>query len=236
VLHNLSFAVDGWEAAGKLPDPLATELRDFIRTVDDAVLKLEYDLTPDGKGFPKIADCRTGEVTNRGMASARPGYSQAFIDQRYSPYGGLWASVYGAGSYTDARHALLCAYRCRQTQRQGYRKLVLATADRYLGSIPSAPGGVLTPKTIAPVMALMHAAWGLSKDRRYLDGSRKLADLSRQVFFSPGIPLPHVSERRDSHPYYASISYGDSLMLMFFELGLLLDGRHAPDTLQCSIR
>lgn len=236
ILHNLSFCVDGWEASTKLPDPLKSELQAFIQTVDDGVLSLKFELTPEGRGFPKIADCRTGEVTNKAMAAARPNYSQAFIDERYSPYGGQWASVYGAGSYTDARHALLCAYRYRQTARESYRKLVLATADRYIGSPPASPGGILTPKTIAPVMALLHQAWQLGKESRYLDDSRRLADQSRKLFFSPDIPLPHVSERRSQHPYYASISYGDSLMLMFLELGLLLDGKPIPPGLQCSIR
>ena len=98
--------MDGWEASTKLPDPLKSELQAFIQTVDDGVLSLKFELTPEGRGFPKIADCRTGEVTNKAMAAARPNYSQAFIDERYSPHGGQWASVYGAGSYTDARHAL----------------------------------------------------------------------------------------------------------------------------------
>lgn len=236
ILHNLSFTVDAWEASTKLPDPLRAELQEFIGSVDDAVLKLECDLAKDGRGFPKIADANTGEVTNRAMAKARPNYSQAFIDERYSPYGGLWASVYGAGSYTDARHAVLCGYRYRQTGRKEFRDLCRKTADRYIGSKPSSPGGVLTPKTIAPVMGLLHAAWHGTKDDRYLAESRRLADLSRELFFREGISLPHVSARRNEHPYYLSISYADSLMLMFLELGLLLDGREVPAGLQCSIR
>lgn len=199
-------------------------------------MNLKFDLTADGRGFPKIADSRTGEVTNKAMAAARPNYSRAFIDQRYSPYGGLWASVYGAGSYTDARHALLCAYRFHQTGRDGFQKLVLATADRYLGSKPASPSGVLTPKTIAPVMALLHQAWHLSQNERYLTDSRRLAELSRELFFRPEIALPVVSERSDQHPYYMSVSYGDSLMLMFLELGLLLVRKPVPAGLQCSIR
>ena len=234
ILHNLSFAVDGWAASTRLPEPLKSDLQGFIRTIDDAVLKLDFDLGPGGKGFPKIADAETGEVSNRGMLKARPSYSEEFINLRYAPHGGLWASVYGAGSYTDARHALLCAYRFRQIEREEYRSLVLATAGRYLGSTPSAPREV-TPKTIAPVMALMHAAWHLSKDRRYLEDSRRLADLSRELFFSPGVPLPRVSGNRKDYPYYASVSYGDSLMLMFFELGCLLQGTDTPE-MQCSIR
>lgn len=236
VLHNLAFIVDGWEAATKLPQPLARRLKDFIRSLDDAILKLQTDLAPGGKGFPKIADAHTGEVTNRAMAKARPGYSQDFIDQRYSPYGGLWASVYGAGSYTDARHALLCYYRYRQIQRAEYRSLVLATADRYVGSQPQPLAGTLTPKTLAPVMALMHAAWRLSHDRKYIDASRRLAEHAREQLFEPDVVFPFATNRRDKYPYYASISYADSLMLMFLELALLLQEREDDVFLQCSIR
>ena len=236
ILHNLSFAVDGWEASTKLPDPLRSDLQKFIWTIDDAVLNLDFELTPDGRGFPKIADSHTGEGTNNAMAKARPNYSQAYIDERYSPFGGLWASVYGAGSYTDARHALLCAYRFRQTLRDAFRRPVLTTAGRYIGSKPSSPSGTITPKTIAPVMALLHQAWHLSHDDRYLTDSRRLADLSRKLFLRDGVALPYVSEKREQHPYYASVSYGDSLMLMFLELGLLLDGEPVPASLQCSIR
>ena len=37
-------------------------------------------------------------------------------------------------------------------------------------------------------------------------------------------------------PYYASISYGDSLMLMFLELALILREKEDAVFLQCSIR
>ena len=236
VLHNLAFAVDGWNAATKLPEPLAERLKTLIRSVDDAVLKLETNLAIDDQGFPKIADANTGEVTNRAMAKARPNYSQKFIDQRYAPYGGLWASVYGAGSYTDARHALLCYYRFEQTGRDEYRDLVLATADRYVGSEPKAVGGTLTPKTLAPVMALHHAAWHLSHDDKYVDASRQLADRARKRLFEEGIAFPYATDRRDKYPYYASISYGDSLMLEFLHLALILQGREEVVSLRCSIR
>ena len=236
VLHNLAFTVDGWEAATKLPEPLAGRLKAFIRSIDDAILKLKTDLSPGGKGFPKIADAHTGEVTNRAMAKARPGYSQDFINQRYSPYGGLWASVYGAGSYTDARHALLCYYRYRQIQRNEYKTLVLATADRYVGSQPKPLAGTLTPKTLAPVMALLHAAWRLSRDDKYIDASRRLAEHARERLFEPGVAFPFASDRRGDYPYYASISYGDSLMLAFLELALILQEREDAVSVQCSIR
>jgi hypothetical protein len=170
------------------------------------------------------------------MAKARPDYSRDFIDQRYSPCGGLWASVYGAGSYTDARHALLCYYRYRQIGRDAYRDLVLATADRYVGVEPVPLGGTLTPKTLAPVMALLHGAWRLSRDEKYINASRQLAEHARKRLFEPGVVFPFATDQRDKYPYYASISYGDSLMLMFLDLALILQERESDLFLECSIR
>jgi hypothetical protein len=131
---------------------------------------------------------------------------------------------------------LLCYYRYRQTRRDEYRELVLATADRYVGSGPKPLAGTLTPKTLAPVMSLLHAAWRLSKDDKYIDASRRLAEHAGERLFEPGIVFPFATDRRDKYPYYASISYGDSLMLVFLELALILQERDKAVFLQCSIR
>ncbi len=239
VLHNLAFAVDGWEASTKLPEPTAQRLQRFILSLDDALLKLQHELGKDGRGFAKIADANSGEVTNRSMARARPNYSPEFINQRYSPYGGLWASMYGAGSYTDARHGLLCFYRWQQTQRDGYKTLALAVADRYLDAVPDVQHQELTPKTLAPVMAVLNGAFRLSGQQRYRDQSESLARLALQHLFDDRNALPYATQYRDEFPYYASISYGDSLMLMFLELALLRHGcadESESLRIQCSIR
>ncbi len=54
--------------------------------------------------------------------------------------------------------------------------------------------------------------------------------------FEPDVVFPFASDRRDKYPYYASISYGDSLMLMFLELALVLQDREDAVLLQCSIK
>lgn len=236
VLHNLSFMVDGWNASLKLPPGPRDELQALVGALDEAVARIEHDLGPEGKGFAKIVDADTAEVSNRGMAEARPGYSEEFINQRYAPYGGLWASTYGAGSYTDARHALLSCHRYRQVERDEYRRWTVATADRYLASLPDAAGGDLTPKTLAPVMALLHGAYRLTGDAKYLAHSEALAELAIERLFREGVPLPYATSRRDRLPYYASISYGDSLMLMFLDLWLLREGRRTESEPQCTIR
>ncbi len=239
VLHNLAFTVDGWRAAQRLPEREKKTLEALIHSVDDAILALKQDLTPEGEGFAKIVDSKTGAVSNAAMFEARPQYTAAQINQRYWPWGGLWASEYGAGSYTDARHALLCFYRWRQTKKEGYKALVLNTADRYLTSMPDTTKLPLAPKTLAPVMGLLHGAYRISGEDKYLTKSAELAELARAELFLDGKALPLATQFGDRYPYYAAVSYGDSLMLMFFELGLLREGRRSDVEhldIGCSIR
>ncbi len=239
VLHNLAFAVDGWRAAQRLPEREKAALEALIHAVDDALLALKQDLTLEGEGFAKIVDSKTGAVSNEAMFEARPQYSEEQINQRYWPWGGLWASEYGAGSYTDARHALLCFYRWRQTKKEAYKTLALKTADRYLVSMPDTAKLPLAPKTLAPVMGLLHGAYRISGEDKYLTKSAELAELARAELFLDGKALPLATQFGDRYPYYAAVSYGDSLMLMFFELGLLREGRLSDVErldIGCSIR
>ena len=84
-----------------------------------------------------------------------------------------------------------------------------------------------------------YGAYRLSGDGKYLRKSEGLADLAIENLFDDGIAFPHATQWKDRFPYYASISYGDSLMLMFLELALLRNGRGADVErlgLQCSIQ
>ncbi|MCA9416585.1 MAG: hypothetical protein KC917_09950, partial [Candidatus Omnitrophica bacterium] len=124
--------MDGWRASQRLPEVERKRLQNAIGLLDESILSLDQELTPNGEGFSKIVDSNTGAVSNVAMLEARPQYTPEQIDRRYSPWGGLYASEYGAGSYTDARHSLLCFLRWRQTGDDRYKDLVLKTADRYL--------------------------------------------------------------------------------------------------------
>lgn len=235
VLNNLSFLVDCGAAAPRLPTPLGQRMQAFLGELDAAVLRLRHELGLGGRGFAKIVDAAGGEATNRGMAQARPSYSAEQIEHRYAPYGGLWGSEYGAASYTDARHGLLCYYRFLQTSKPEYRALTVAVADRYLNELPDYKTAALAPKTLAPPMAVLHAAFRLTGDRKYLEQSRRMADLAVAQLFRPATPLPYATQWKDKYPYYASVSHPGSLMVMFLELGLLLSGQDEPRA-QCSIR
>ena len=91
----------------------------------------------------------------------------------------------------------------------------------------------LRPRTLAPVMALLHAAYHVSHDDKYVDASQRLAEIAQERLFEPGVVFPYATDRRDKFPYYASISYADSLMLEFLQLALILQGRE--DTSRCVV-
>lgn len=235
VLNNLSFLVDCGASLAKLPAPLAARMQKFLAALDTSVLQIRHDLTPAGRGFAKIVDAATGEATNRGMQQARPSYSAQEIERRYAPYGGRWGSEYGAASYTDARHGLLCYYRFLQVRQPQYRQLAIAVADRYLNVLPDCQSEPLAPKTLAPPMAMLHAAYRLTGDRKYLAQSQRMADLAVAQLFRPETPVPYATQWKDKYPYYASESYPGALLLMFLELALLRSGQEEPRP-QCSIR
>lgn len=238
VLNNISFLVDCHAAAQHLPDPLKGELLTLLAELDEAFLAIEHDLSPGGEGFAKILDAETGKAGNRGMFAARDHLSADEINERYWPYGGLWGSWYGAAAYTDARHGILCYYRHRQIGEPKYAELTVAVADRYLDAEPPLDDEdePLTPKTLAPVMAVLNGAYRLTGEQKYLDRSKHLADLALEHLFRDGVPIPHAVHLKEKYPYYASISFPDSMMLMFLELGLLRSGTDDVPEFQVTIR
>ena len=121
-------------------------------------------------------------------------------------------------------------------KRHEYRDLVLGVADRYVLSLPNPIDTAITPKTLAPVMALLHGAYRLSRDGKYLAHCEALAGLAIRQLLEEDIPVPFATHRKKEYPYYASISYADSLMLMFLELSLLKQGKEGELEIQCSIR
>ena len=240
VLNQLSFMVDVSDSAARVPPDLGREMRAFVAELDESFFRIPQDLQPGGRGFAKIVDGQTREVTNRVLAESpgREAYlkkNPRLLETRYLPYGGRWGSDYGAAAYTDARHALLCGQRYRQSALPRYRELLLATADRYLDAEPPA-GETLTPKTLAPVLGLLNTAFRCSGDAKYLARSEHFADLALRKFFRPGCPLPCATERCAETPYYVAESHPGSLMLMLLDLGLLKSGKTNDVPVQCSIR
>jgi hypothetical protein len=80
-------------------------------------------------------------------------YADAMLDKRRDTYG--------------AKHTPLFYDRFQQTRQPRFRELALAGADRYLEADPP-EGAPITPKTLAPAIALLNSAYRLTKDRKHL--------------------------------------------------------------------
>jgi len=196
---NLSLAVDLWDGADKVPDPLAERMRASARKTDAAFLRLPHQLGPDGQGFITQGNAhRLAAEDVRG--AGKPVYA------------GPWATGYGFGM--EARAAALCAVRHRQVPEAGYRRLVLASADRYLTRDPP-PEAVLYPATLAHAVWLMLDAERLTGEAKYLDRADHFADMAMQVLFTPGCPLPKASSH---HDHYEAITRADTFVAALLRL------------------
>ncbi len=189
---NLSLAVDLEKAAGKVPGALAAKLRRNAAKCDEVFLKIEHDLSPGGKGFVGTAHTHTLAVQ---------GYSK-----------GVWRAGYGVGN--DASFANLCLLRYRQAPRDGYRKLVLDTAARYLEGEPDA-AVPLHPGTFGNLVFLMLGAHEITGRKRYLDSAHRYAGLAVETFVGDGSPLPKATSR---HDHYEAITLGDTMMMALVQL------------------
>ncbi|MHC4648576.1 MAG: hypothetical protein ACYTBJ_24230, partial [Planctomycetota bacterium] len=116
---NLSLAVDLWDAADRVPEDLARKMRQRALKSDKVYLTLDHDFSPKGKGFVAGAYVHTLERLTEG-----PWTDTA-----------IWATGYGKA--TDAQIAMLCYLRYQQVKMDGYRKLVLDSASRYLYTRPN---------------------------------------------------------------------------------------------------
>ncbi|MBN1341833.1 MAG: hypothetical protein JXQ73_04095 [Phycisphaerae bacterium] len=202
---NLSLAVDLWDGAAMAPPDLAKKMRQSASRTDKVFLKLPHDLAPDGKGFVKIASTHSLDIRKWGERGA---------------YTRQWATGYGDA--TDAALANLCMLRYRQTKLDGYKKLVLGAATRYLTSEPEIDFPVY-PGTLGDVIELMLAAHEISGESRFLDRADHFADRAIQMFLGDGAPVPKASTK---HDHYEAITRGDTLMMALLELWTV---RNKPD-------
>ena len=112
------------------------------------------------------------------------------------------------------------------TGNHDHRISELGWLELRRGAVLVTHGDMLLPEVVP---------WSL----QYLRKSKSLAELAIEHLFEDGVDFPYATQWRQRYPYYASISYGDSLMLMFLELALLRNGCEADVErlgLECSIR
>ena len=188
----LSLAVDLWDSAKMVPEPLARKMRFCASKSDHVFLRIKHDLSPNGAGFMTGVNADTLEPLTVGK----------------------WTHSRMWDKYTDAQAAMLCYERYRQVGLEGYKKLMLASAARYLVSEPDADA-MIFPGKVGNVIFLMVAAHELSGDVKYLKRADHFADKAIEMFFDADSPLPKASS---IHQHYEAVTRCDTLMMSLLKL------------------
>jgi hypothetical protein len=165
----LSLAIDCDGAAHRVPEPLASRLRQFASREDAAFLSLPHDLKGRG-GF-------VGPV--EGLGKLTP----------------LWDASYSGK--TTAQVGLMCVSRYDNTGKVGYRDLILAAADPYSNSQPGDDEDAW-PMTFGHAISLQVAAWRHSARPAYLERARQFADIALEKFWGTNA-LPKASFKTDHY-------------------------------------
>jgi len=196
--QSLSMAIDCDWAAGLVPEPLASRLKQFAAREDEIFCSLPH--APRDRGF-----------LNRVMrATGLP--EQVPESQAQTVYTTPWESRYG-GTIPTAVVAMMCVTRYEQTHQPAYRDLAIAAADAYLTSVPEAEADVW-PGTFAQVITTELAAFRWTQREVYLERARALADEAVKIFWQDN-PLPRASTKTD---HYESITGAPSLALALLEV------------------
>jgi len=193
---NLSLAVDLWDGAEKVPEKLARKMRQRASKTDRVYLSLAHDFSPSGKGF---------------VAGANVNALQRLTEGPWTDTA-IWATGYGKA--TDAQIAMLCYLRYQQVKKDGYRKLVLDAASRYLYTEPDV-GITLYPGSMAEAIFLMLAAHRLTGQDYYLKRADYFGQQAVEIFLDDSSPLPRASSE---HTHYETITGGDDLMMALLDL------------------
>ncbi|MBI5687743.1 MAG: hypothetical protein HZC54_21950 [Verrucomicrobia bacterium] len=203
---NVSLAMDLHDGAKRVPVPLAKKMRACAERIDGTFLAIKHDLAPDGNGFLKAVRASTLEPTDTYTARGikKPGKKDSWTH--------TWETGYGES--TDAQVAMLCLSRWQQVKLDGYRTLFLAAADRYLRRDPDL-AITLYPGALADAIAVMVAAYRLTRDAKFLDRADVFAKTALDVFFEDGSPLPRASSK---HSHYETITRGDTLAMVLLDL------------------
>jgi len=191
-LFALSLAIDCDGAAHRVPEPLASRLRDFSVREDESFCSLAHDVKSTS-GFLSGVDKATGGL----------------VDPRTL----LWGDRYG--SPTTAKVALMCVSRYDNTGRISHRSLLTAAAGAYFNSLP-AVGDDTRAGTFGHAISLQVAAWRHTAKPEYLAQARKLADFTVEKFWGTNA-LPRASLKSE---HYESITGADTLALALVELHL----------------
>jgi len=198
---SLGLAIDLTDSAPSFPEPLAQKMMERARKSDRIYLKCPHDLSPDGRGFVNIVDVHTLKLRE---------------DWRDDPYTKHWVTGYGAA--VDAMMANLCYRRYVQLEdgetKDGFRKLVIGSARRYLSSNPDLSKPIY-PGSMGEVIIHMLNAYEISGDKKFLDRADHFARIAVDNFLADDSPLPRASS---VHDHYEAITWADDMMMSLLKL------------------
>lgn len=198
---TLSLAVDLENSAAVAPEPLAGKMRDAAAKIDEVYQKLSHDFSPKGIGFVAGCDADTLQACTTG----------------YWTHSQVWGLHYGVN--TDAQIALMAWLRHNQLPegpaKAGYRKLILASAERYLQSEPDMKKDAIYPTALAAAIFHMLAAHDLSGRKEFRERAEHFASLAAATFFDADSPLPKASSQ---HSHYEVSTGPDELVMALLKL------------------
>lgn len=219
----VSLAIDLEDAAPAMPDGLKQRMLALAKSIDATFLAIAHDPGPGGKGFVLFVNPGTLAPTQYWMTKEDVAKG---VPPRRIPYTGGWRSAYnGQHPHTWVVPALVARF--RQTGNEGYKKLLLASADNYLTSDPQA--ALAEPKTdieagsIGNVIVLLNAAYKMTHDEKYLARAEWFAAWAAKKFWPDTSPLPRASVREN---IYSAASRCDTLAMAMLQTWLL---RHQPE-------
>jgi hypothetical protein len=129
----------------------------------------------------------------------------------------MWENGYSAGTLAD--QAMFCLGRHAQTSDPAWRELLLAVAERYLGSRPGEDQDVW-PLSFAHVISAEVAAYRLAGKREYLEAALGFSRLAVAWYWQDN-PLPRASLQTG---HYETITGADSLALALLEVHAVTHG------------
>jgi hypothetical protein len=179
---GLSLAIDLWDGAAKVPAKLAEKMRQRALRTDEVYLKLAHDFSPQGIGFVAGADVTTLVPKTEGWTHTDP-----------------WATRYGLA--TDAAVAMCSYLRYQQTKNEGYKKILVDCATRYLTSLPDREEG-RHPGTFGQVIKLMLVAHDLTGDRKFGERAEFFAQKAVKLYLEEA-PVPPATVK---YRHYEGIS------------------------------
>ena len=204
--QTVSLAIDLWDAADKLSDKLAQRARDLALSADKVFLAIPQFQAED-QGFIINGNAKTLKAEDVRYNPKKP-------NKKFPLYTRPWAAGYGDASDATIANAVLLRY--RQVRDDGYRRLILAAADRYLTNDP-APRSLAYPGPLADAITLLLGAHELTGDKRYMDRAEHFADMAVGMFFDSSSPLPRVvSTSKIDH--YEAVTRADTLMMALLKL------------------